>query len=86
MPLKILQFQIRSAHRPLTNLMANKELKLASFIRTERLLEFINSEHAGFRCASLFLVRKDVTMEVRVLRFEIFKPSLIDNILSRMAF
>lgn len=58
------QIQIRSLYGPLTNLIAKKNLKLSTSIKIERLLEFINSEYAGFRCGSVFLIRTDVTMEL----------------------
>ena len=61
---KLFRTQIASAYRPLTNLMARRQIKLSTCLKIEQLLNFILSEHAGFRCASLFLVRKDITMEV----------------------
>ena len=48
----------------MTNLLANKQLKFATTIRIVRILNFINSEHAGFRCASFFLVRKEIALHV----------------------
>ena len=56
--------QMRSLYGPLANLIANKNFKLSTSIKIERLLEFIGSEHAGFRCGSVFLIRTDITMEV----------------------
>ena len=57
--------QIKAAHHPMTNLLTNKQLTPLAAIYTRRILDFINSEHSGFRCADLFLIRKQNTMEVR---------------------
>ena len=56
--------QIKATYRPLTNVLANRRLKLSAGLRIVRILDFINSEHAGFRCAGLFLIRTDITMKV----------------------
>lgn len=59
-----LTIQIKLAYQPLTRLMANKRLKLSTNQRIVRLLDFINSQYAGFRCSNLFLIRKNITIEI----------------------
>lgn len=55
----------------MTNLLANKQLKFAASLRIVRTLDFINSEHAGIRCSSFFLIRKDIALHVSsVLRLQ----------------
>lgn len=60
--------QIKGSFGPLTkiivNTMAKKGFKLSTYIKFERILDFLDSKHAGFRCGSLFLVQKDITMEL----------------------
>lgn len=56
--------QMRSAHGPLTHIMVKRQFKLSTLLKFERLLSFIESEHAGFRCGSLFLVQKDIILEL----------------------
>lgn len=52
--------QIRKAYQPLTNLLANKQLKFPTTVRMVRILEFIKSEHSGIRVGSFFLVRRNI--------------------------
>ena len=59
-----LHVRIRSAYPTLAKLRFNKEIEATTNIRIGRTLEFINSENSGFRCASLFLVRKRLVVEV----------------------
>ena len=51
-------------YQPLTRLMANK--RLSANLRIVRLLNFINSEQAGFHCASLFLIRKHIKIPFHI--------------------
>ena len=60
----MLSNQIKKAYHPLTNLLANKQLKFPTTIRIVRILDFISSEKSGIRCGDLFLVRKEHTLEV----------------------
>ena len=40
-------FQIQKAYQPMTNLLANQQLKFSTTIRIVRILDLINSEHSG---------------------------------------
>ena len=44
--------------------MAKKQLKLSTNLRVVRLLDFIQSEYAGFHCSNLFLIRKNIVTEI----------------------
>ena len=62
-----LHFTIKSAYSPLIKLSANKNIKSKTNVHIVRILDFINSDYCGFRCGSLFLVRKHFIIEVKNL-------------------
>ena len=51
-------------HLPLMRILGSKELEPKTVIRMLRIVDFMSSPHAGFRCSTLFLLKKRHIVEV----------------------